>query len=66
MFAFLIIIKYSISIFYILKLILDRIYKGINEKVSSGTTLQKTLFKFAFEYKKKWMERGFQTPLLDM
>ncbi|XP_025417767.1 long-chain-fatty-acid--CoA ligase 3 isoform X2 [Sipha flava] len=46
-------------------LILDRIYKGINEKVSSGTTLQKTLFKFAFEYKKKWIERGFQTPLLD-
>ncbi|XP_060856885.1 fatty acid CoA ligase Acsl3 isoform X1 [Metopolophium dirhodum] len=47
-------------------LILDRIYKGINEKVSSGTTLQKTLFKFAFEYKRKWMERGFQTPLINM
>jgi len=47
-------------------LILDRIYKGIIEKVSDGSTLQKTLFKFAFEYKRKWMERGFQTPLLNM
>lgn len=47
-------------------LILDRIYKGIIEKVSGGTTLQKTLFKFAFEYKRKWMERGFETPLLNI
>ncbi|XP_050438693.1 fatty acid CoA ligase Acsl3-like [Adelges cooleyi] len=47
-------------------LILDRVYKGINEKISGGSTFQKTLFKFAFEYKMKWMERGFQTPLMNM
>jgi len=47
-------------------LILDRIYKGVNEKISHGTTLQKTLFKFAFEYRRKWMERGFQTPIMNM
>ncbi|XP_050444011.1 fatty acid CoA ligase Acsl3-like [Adelges cooleyi] len=46
-------------------LILDRIYKGINEKISGGSTFQKTVFKFAFDYKRKWMRRGFKTPLMD-
>lgn len=45
---------------------MDRIYKGIIDKVSHGTIIQKTLFKFALEYKRKWMERGFQTPLINM
>ncbi|XP_050530639.1 fatty acid CoA ligase Acsl3 isoform X2 [Daktulosphaira vitifoliae] len=53
------------SIMTAVPLILDRVYKGINEKVSGGSTFQKTLFKFAFDYKKKWMERGFQTPLMN-
>jgi len=46
-------------------LILDRIYKGINDKVSKGSPFKKALFKFAFDYKKKWMKSGFSCPLMD-
>ena len=44
-------------------LILDRIYKGINEKIaSSGST---ELFSFLFSYKRKWVQRGYETPMLN-
>lgn len=46
-------------------LILDRIVKGINDKVNHGSTFLKAVFRFAFNYKKKWVRRGFKTPLLD-
>ncbi|KRT78590.1 AMP-binding protein [Oryctes borbonicus] len=46
-------------------LILDRISKGIQEKVSKGTMLQKILFNFAYEYKVNWVRRGYSTPLID-
>ncbi|XP_046676781.1 fatty acid CoA ligase Acsl3 [Homalodisca vitripennis] len=46
-------------------LILDRIYKGVNEKLSKAGPLKRVLFDFAFEYKRTWMKRGFSTPLID-
>nr|XP_022902210.1 long-chain-fatty-acid--CoA ligase 4 [Onthophagus taurus] len=46
-------------------LILDRISKGIQEKVSKGSFLTKTLFKFAYDYKVNWVKRGYSTPILD-
>lgn len=46
-------------------LILDRISKGINDKVNNGSPLQKVIFKFAYNYKAKWTRRGYTTPLLD-
>ncbi|KAF4526898.1 hypothetical protein B566_EDAN014520 [Ephemera danica] len=46
-------------------LILDRIYKGINEKVSKGSWLKRALFEFSYQYKLKWSKRGFDTPLLN-
>ncbi|KAL1124303.1 hypothetical protein AAG570_002071 [Ranatra chinensis] len=46
-------------------LILDRIYKGIYDKVEKGTPFRKSLFKFAFEYKRVWMRRGFSCPIVD-
>lgn len=46
-------------------LILDRISKGINDKVNSGSPLTKALFKFAYAYKVKWTSRGYKTPLID-
>ncbi|XP_065349419.1 fatty acid CoA ligase Acsl3 [Cloeon dipterum] len=46
-------------------LILDRIFKGINEKVSKGSWLKRALFDFAYQYKLKWNKRGFSTPLLN-
>ncbi|CAG0912863.1 unnamed protein product [Notodromas monacha] len=46
-------------------LILDRIYKAITEKVSKGSPLQRAIFKFAFDYKRRWASYGYTTPMLD-
>uniref|UniRef100_A0A0K8TD80 long-chain-fatty-acid--CoA ligase n=1 Tax=Lygus hesperus TaxID=30085 RepID=A0A0K8TD80_LYGHE len=46
-------------------LIMDRISKGVNDKVSKQTPFKRALFKFAFEYKKKWTRHGFSCPLID-
>uniref|UniRef100_A0A1B6E8J8 long-chain-fatty-acid--CoA ligase n=1 Tax=Clastoptera arizonana TaxID=38151 RepID=A0A1B6E8J8_9HEMI len=46
-------------------LILDRIYKGVNEKISRASPFKRALFNFAFNYKRNWMKRGFSTPLID-
>lgn len=46
-------------------LILDRIYKGINDKLNNGPPIKKSLFYFAFNYKRKWTRKGFSTPLMD-
>lgn len=46
-------------------LILDRIYKGINDKVSKKGGFSKALFEFACQYKNKWTRRGFDTPLIN-
>lgn len=46
-------------------LILDRIYKGINDKLNHGSAVKKSLFNFAYNYKKKWVRKGFSTPLID-
>ncbi|KAH8386859.1 hypothetical protein KR093_003075 [Drosophila rubida] len=46
-------------------LILDRIIKGINDQVSTRSTFQKLMFELLYEYKIKWVHRGFQTPLVD-
>lgn len=46
-------------------LILDRISKGINDKVNKGSALQKVIFRFAYNYKVKWDRRGYTTPFLD-
>jgi long-chain acyl-CoA synthetase len=48
-----------------LQLILDRISKSIQEKVSKGGTVKKILFKFAYDYKVSWARRGYSTPLID-
>ncbi|XP_018324557.1 long-chain-fatty-acid--CoA ligase 4 isoform X2 [Agrilus planipennis] len=46
-------------------LILDRISKGIQEKVSKSSPIAKAVFKFAYDYKLRWIRRGYQTPLID-
>lgn len=46
-------------------LILDRISKGINDKVNAGSSFKKALFKFAYKYKADWLQRGYSTPILD-
>lgn len=47
-------------------LILDRVTKGINDKVQNGNAIQQIFFKFAYAYKQKWIEKGFRTPLIDL
>jgi len=54
-----------LKVFLCYQLILDRIFKGINEKVSKGSWLKQALFDFAYQYKLKWNKRGFETPLLN-
>lgn len=46
-------------------LILDRISKGINAKVNAEAPMKKAFFKFAYQYKTKWVARGFLTPIMD-
>lgn len=41
---------------------MDRICKGINEKVKKSGPLSRTIFRFAYEYKLKWYKRGYDTP----
>ena len=44
---------------------MDRLYKNVWEKINEGGSFQKALFTFAYNYKKKQLERGFDTPLLN-
>ncbi|XP_043274109.1 long-chain-fatty-acid--CoA ligase 4 isoform X2 [Venturia canescens] len=46
-------------------LILDRISKGINEKVKKSGAFRQAIFNFAYEYKLKWTKRGYETPLFN-
>jgi len=46
-------------------LVLDRIFKGIQEKVNKKGDFFKALFDFSHKYKKSWVRRGFNTPILD-
>lgn len=47
-------------------LIMDRISKGITDKVSRSGPFANALFKWAYTYKATWMRRGYDTPFLNM
>lgn len=49
----------------IVPLLLDRIAKVVDDQVSTGSSLQKAIFHFAYDYKLKWIRQGFTTPFLD-
>lgn len=46
-------------------LILDRISKGVHDKVSRGSDFTQALFNFAYKYKCVWTKRGFDTPFMN-
>ncbi|XP_071798454.1 long-chain-fatty-acid--CoA ligase 4-like isoform X2 [Asterias amurensis] len=46
-------------------LIFDRLYKGVLDKVNSGSAIQRALFKFALDYKMKHVAQGFDTPIFN-
>ncbi|OWF44421.1 long-chain-fatty-acid--CoA ligase 4-like [Mizuhopecten yessoensis] len=45
--------------------IMDRLYKGVEEKVQSRGPVFKAVFKFAYEYKLNNLLRGYDTPILN-
>ena len=51
--------------FITVPLVLDRIRKAILEKVEKRGDFAKKLFEYFLEYKEKWNNRGFNTPILD-
>ncbi|KAL2987253.1 hypothetical protein AAZX31_11G017400 [Glycine max] len=57
------------TIFCAVPRVLDRVYSGLTQKISSGGFLKKTLFNFAYSYKlnnmKKGLRHGEASPLLD-
>ncbi|TKY71024.1 Long chain acyl-CoA synthetase 4 [Spatholobus suberectus] len=57
------------TIFCAVPRVLDRVYSGLTQKISSGGFLKKTLFNFAYSYKlnnmKKGLTHGDASPLLD-
>ena len=44
---------------------MDRLYKGVWEKVNGDGKLPTALFTHAYDYKAKYAVRGIGTPLLD-
>ncbi|GBP34593.1 Long-chain-fatty-acid--CoA ligase 4 [Eumeta japonica] len=46
-------------------LIMDRISKGITDKVTRSGPFASAFFKWAYTYKQQWMRRGYDTPLLN-
>ena len=56
---------FSLFSLYLIKAIMDRIYKSVWDKVDSSGPFAKALFSFAYEYKKRNLRRGMDTPLLN-
>ena len=44
---------------------MDRLYKGVWEKVTEDGEFTKAIFKFAYEYKARRISDGYSTPILD-
>ena len=44
---------------------MDRLYKGVWEKVRSGSAVSQGLFQFAYFYKNRAIERGYEVPILN-
>ncbi|MQK22326.1 hypothetical protein EI013_28575, partial [Escherichia coli] len=57
------------TIFCAVPRVLDRVYSGLTQKISSGGFLKQTLFNFAYSYKLKNMKKGRKheeaAPLFD-
>ena len=46
-------------------LIMDRIYKGIQKKIGQRGAVMRGLISFCIEYRREWVERGFDTPIMN-
>jgi len=45
--------------------IMDRILKGVRDKMSEGSAIKRAVFAFAYDYKARHYAAGFSTPLID-
>ena len=54
------------TMFASVPLILDRIFKSIQEKVDAGSPFSRAIFNMAVEYKAHWYQRGYDTPLINL
>lgn len=46
-------------------LVLDRMTKGINEEIESKGYFAKKLFQYVIDYKRHWLDQGYQTPIVN-
>ena len=46
-------------------LINERLFKSIQENIQSSSKLFRSIFKFLIDYKLKWTDSGYSTPILD-
>ena len=44
---------------------MDRLYKGVWEKVHGGSAISQGLFQFAYVYKNRAIERGYEVPIMN-
>jgi len=47
-------------------LVLDRIFKGIQENVNKKGAFFKSLFAYCHKYKMSWQRKGYSTPIMDL
>ena len=45
--------------------ILDRIYKGIQSKLATGSAFKAQLVDFCIRYRAAWVRRGYDTPIMN-
>ena len=53
------------SIVTTVPLMLERIFKGIQENIDNGPAIKRNLFNFALQYKLHWTEKGYDTPIIN-
>ena len=46
-------------------LVLERLYKSVQETIENGPPLRKAVFNLALQYKLHWTDRGYDTPILN-
>jgi len=51
--------------FFLFQMIMDRMRKAVLDKVAAGSPIAQALFSFAYDYKLKFIRKGYDTPLLN-
>ncbi|KAL7015168.1 hypothetical protein ACKWTF_016317 [Chironomus riparius] len=46
-------------------LILDRVRKGVTDKMSKESAVKQALFNYCVNYKRRWVRQGYRTPIVD-